>query len=72
MAVSPAKREESGTLMEFAEHQKHFALVALAACGEHLSLRVCSAPANRVTPLCGENECCLSNKMAHGHSCNNG
>jgi hypothetical protein len=51
MAVSPAKREESGTLMEFAEHQKHFALVALAACGEHLSLRVCSAPANLVTPI---------------------
>lgn len=51
MTISPAKRDKSSTLMEFAEQQKLFACSAEAPCGEHLSLSVCPVPANLVTPL---------------------
>jgi hypothetical protein len=50
MAVSPAKGEKIGTLKGFSDHQQLFAHAVEAACEEHLSLRVCSAPVNLVTP----------------------
>jgi hypothetical protein len=51
VAVSPAKREKIDTLKGFSGHQQFFAHAVEAACGEHLSLRVCSAPVNLVTPM---------------------